>query len=282
MSGLILLQFRHELTKMFARKRTYIGFGAFLAVEVLVVVLLNLPKPRASFQRTIEGNGFGFEQYFSGLTLGLLVLFATWFLLPGLFLSLVAGDVVSKEVEDGTMRMMLCRPVSRWRIGGLKIGACIVYVFALTIFYGLSAWLIGFFYRGWGGLFAATPVDHIFALYDPWPGLVRYLGGLGMLAVCLLPFVCLAFLFSCLNMKPAAATVGTLAVMFFDFIFRNIPYFESLKPYFLTGHMAAWIGVFARNVDWRQITIDLSYLGAVDVTCVVVGIVAFSQRDFKA
>ena len=39
------------------------------------------------------------------------------FLLGGLFLALVSGDVVSKEVEDGTMRMMLCLPASRWRIG---------------------------------------------------------------------------------------------------------------------------------------------------------------------
>ena len=36
-------------------------------------------------------------------------------------------------------------------------------------------------------------------------------------------------------MKPAAATVVTLTVLFFDFIFHNVPYFESLKGYFLTG-----------------------------------------------
>ena len=35
----------------------------------------------------------------------------TVFLLGGLYLALVvAGDVMSKEVEDGTMRMILCRP----------------------------------------------------------------------------------------------------------------------------------------------------------------------------
>ncbi len=68
----------------------------------------------------IESNGFGFEQYFSGLTLGLHDAVWTALLLGGLFLALVAGDVVSKEVEEGTMRMMLCRPVSRWRIGLLK------------------------------------------------------------------------------------------------------------------------------------------------------------------
>ena len=55
-----------------------------------------------------------------------------------------------------------------------------------------------------------------------------------------------------------------------------------LKGYFLTGHMSAWLGVFVQRIDWRGITGDLAYLLALDATFVVVGIVAFSQRDFKA
>ena len=110
----------------------------------------------------------------------------------------------------------------------------------------------------------------------------RYLGALPLLAVCLTSFASLGFLFSCLNMKPAAATVVTLTVFFFDFIFRNVPYFESLKPYFLTGHMTAWLQVFVHHIPWRGIAGDLAYLLALDATFVVVGLVAFSQRDFKA
>ena len=280
--NLFLLQLHHELIKLFARKRTYLGFGAFVLVECAVLFLLHLPKPRAGFRHVIEANGFGFERYFSGLTLAFTVVNLTVFLLPGLFLALVAGDMVSKEVEDGTMRMMLCRPVSRWRIGVLKYLACVVYTFALTAFYGLSALAAGTLYQGTGGLFAAWPPVHLFALYDAGPGLGRYLGALPVLALCMTSFTSLGFLCSCLNMKPAAATVVTLSILFFDFIFHNVPYFESLKGYFLTGHMSAWLGVFVQRIDWRGITGDLAYLLALDATFVVVGIVAFSQRDFKA
>ena len=248
-----------------------------------MLFLLHLPTARGLPPHLIEGNGFGFERYFSGTTLGLQVILWTVFLLPGLFLALVAGDVVSKEVEEGTMRMMLCRPVSRWRLGGLKYIACVVYAFALTGFYGLSALGVGTLYQGTGGLFAFAPFEHLFALYEPEPGLWRYLGALPLLAVCLTSFASLGFMFSCLNMKPAAATVVTLTMLFFfDFIFRNVPYFESLKPYFLTGHMTAWLGVFVHHIEWRGIGVDLAYLLALDATFVVVGIVAFSQRDFKA
>ena len=281
MIPLFFLQFWHELTKLFARPRTFIGFGMFLLVETLVVIGASRPGPRAMFRHAIEQNGYGFESYFSGLTLGLQMVMWTVFLLGGLYLALVAGDVISKEVEDGTMRMILCRPAPRWRIGLLKYLACVVYTFTLAFFIGLSALAVGTIYRGWGGLFAVAPLEHVFALYPAGPGLERYLGALPVLAFGLLSFTSVGFMLSCLNMKPAAATIVTLTVFFFDFIFHNIPYFESYKPYFLTTHMSAWLQIFVQHVPWRQISADLAYLGALDVSFVVVGIVAFSQRDFK-
>ncbi len=85
------------------------------------------------------------------------------------------------------------------------------------------------------------PIAHIFALHEPVPGLVRYLCALPLLGLCLVTIASLGFMLSCLNMKPAAATIVTLTVVFFDFIFRNLPYFESLKPCFITTHINTWL-----------------------------------------
>ena len=282
MEPLFLLQFRHELTKMFARRRTYIGFGAFLALEALILFRLTRPGPQQAFRRMIENNGFGFDQYFSGLTLGFMILYWTSLLVGGLFLALVAGDVVSKEVEDGTMRMMLCRPVSRVRIGLLKYLACVTYTFVLVFFIGATALLAGIACRGWGGLFAFAFLEHVMALYEPGAGLLRYAGGLLVLASSLTTIASLGFLMSCLKMKPATATITTLAVIFTDNIFRNLQFFEDLKPYFITTHLATWINIFHPRIPWRDVTEDLAYLGAVDATFLIVGILVFAQRDFKA
>src|SRR5439155_5134251 len=103
--NLFLPQLRSELLKMFARKRTWIGFGAFVFVEVLVLMLWQLPGGQRWMRHMIERNGGMFEQYFSGLTLAVIMVAMTVILLGGLYLSLVGGDVVAKEVEDGTMRM---------------------------------------------------------------------------------------------------------------------------------------------------------------------------------
>ena len=136
-------------------------------------------------------------------------------------------------------------PVAAGRI--LKYIACVAYTFALTAFYGgVGIGWQGLLYEGIGGLFAFRALrEPLSRCMNRGRGLWRYLGALPLLALCLTSFASLGFLFSCLNMKPAAATVVTLTIFFFDFIFRNIPYFESLKPYFLTGHMTAWLGMFA-------------------------------------
>ncbi len=280
--SLFFLQMRNELHKLFARKRTYLGFAAFVAVEILLLLLLNLPKPKAGFRKLIEQNGYGFDQYFSGATLGLLMLMWTTFLLGALYLALVAGDVVAKEVEDGTLRMILCRPISRLRVGFLKYAACVLYTFALTFFIGITALVAGLLYCGWGGRFAIAPLEQLLAMHEAWPGLWCYLGALPLLGFGLVSITSLGFLFSCCEMKPAAATILTLSIFFFDSIFRSIPYFESLRGWFMTTHMTLWLRVFEYHIPWWRIVEDVTWLGALNVTFALVGLAILQQRDFKA
>lgn len=280
--SLFFLQLGGELRKLFGRKRTYIGFGAFLLIEILILVLLQLPKVQRSFRHMIERSGYVFEQYFSGTTLAFEMLRWTIFFLGALYLALVAGDVVSKEVEEGTMRMILCRPVARWRVLVLKYLACVIYTFALIFFIGLTALLAGLLRQGVGGLFVFAPVEGVFGLFEFGDGLRRYLGALPFLSLSLLSITSLGFMLSCFNMKPAAATIVTLSIFFIDVIFRNIPYFESLKQWFFTGHMATWLNVFQPRIPTAQMLEDYAYLLAVNLTLVIVGIVNFQRRDFKS
>lgn len=279
---ILLRQLGGELFKLFARKRTYLGFAAFLAVESLILVLFRLPGVQRSWRRLLEQAGYGFEEYFSGLTLAFQIVLWTSFLLGGLYTALVAGDIVAKEVEDGTMRMTLCRPVSRLRVLLLKYAACLIYTFALVFFIGLSALGIGTLQQGTGGFFAFQPLEQLFVLYDFPTGLARYLASLPLLGLSLASVASLAFALSCLNMKPAAATIGTLSYFLADSIFRGIPYFESLKPWFITNHANTWLNVFRSPVPWPQMVEDYIYLFAVNLTVVIIGIVSFQRRDFKS
>ena len=280
--SVFLWQLGGELRKLFARKRTYIGFGAFLGVEILVLILLRLPRVQRALERTLERAGYDPAGYLSGLTLSCLILLATVFLLGALYLALVAGDVVSKEIEDGTLRMMLCRPVSRIRILALKLIACVIYTAVLTAFIGITALLAGLIHAGWGGLFVFAPTEGVFAVYEPWPGLARMAMALPLLALSLCTITCLGFCLSCLRMKPAAATILTLSILFVDSILKNIPFFSGIRDLFITAKMSAWVFVFEYRIPWEAMLEDYAWLAGLNATLLILGAAAFHARDFKA
>lgn len=280
---MIFTQLRHELLKMFARKRTYIGFGAFVFVQVTILALLQLPKAKRAFNNLLTSNGYLPEEYYSGLTLGLLIIVFTISLLGGLYVALVGGDMVAKEVEDGTMRMILSRPVSRLRLLAIKWAACSIYTFLLMVFLGVTSLLAGTLYRrGLGNLFVFVPQEGLFAIYDTGEGLWRYARSVFFIGVVTQIITALAFMFSCFKMKPAAATILTLSVMFIDFVLRNIPYFSSFQKYFITYHTACWVRTYFDVVPWSGIIESLIYLAALSGTFWIIGAMAFTARDFKS
>ena len=279
--SLLALQLRGELRKLFARKRTYIGFGAYIVLEIRIIVLFQLRGAQAWWRRLIERAGGGFEHYFSGTTLALIVVSAT-FLLTMLYLALVGGDVVAKEVEEGTMRMALCRPISRVRLLLLKYAACVIYTFVLIGFVGASALLTCTLREGTGGLMAWAPEQNILAIYETGEGLARFAGSLFFYGLSFLSITTLAFMLSCFDMKPAAATIVTLSAFIIDWIFYHLPYFASIKEYFLTHNMTTWVHIFVQRIPWMTMAEDYAYLLAVDATFVIVGVMAFQVRDFKS
>jgi len=190
--------------------------------------------------------------------------------------------VVGKEVEDGTMRMMLCRPASRRRILALKLASILLYSLLLCWFVGVTALAAGLLHSGAGGLFVFAPMEKVFALYDFGPGLIRYSAAVILLSVSLLTIPSLGFFLSCLDMKPAAATIGTLTFFFLDMVLKNIPFFESLRPWFVTSRMTAWVHVFEYRIPWENMLADYAWLFAINATLVVLAHAVFESRDLKS
>jgi ABC-2 type transport system permease protein len=275
-------QLYFELLKLFARKRTYLGFGAFLIIEALILLGMHMPRNQYMLKDAIKDLGLDVSHYFSGLTVAFQTINYTVFLLGSLYLSLVSGDIVSKEVEDGTMRMILSRPVPRLRILILKYLACAFYTFALAIFIVASSLLLGIADRGVGGLFVADPFQHLLAFYETAPGLARF--GLATLALgfSLLTLSSLGFMFSCFNMKPASATILTLSLYMGDSILHNVPFFRSIKDDFVTEQMTKWSQVFQPTIPWRQLAHSAGYLVILDLLFLACGALYFARRDFKS
>ena len=278
---MIARQFCDEIRKLASRKRNWLGFGAFLGIELLMAALFQLPKVNGSFRLLIESRGQSFESYFSGLTLALLTMRTTVFFIGTIFLAMVAGEIVAKEVEDGAMRMLLCRPVRRIRLLALKFATISLFCVALVVFIALLALGIGLLYAGSGDFFAFGFQDHISAFHPFREGLIRYLSVIPLLSLSLLTVTSLGFMWSCFNVKPAAAIAATLGIFFTDLTFRAMPFFESVHTWCLTARMGAWMQVFQPQIPWGEIAEDYTILLALDGSFFVLGWLAFELRDLK-
>ena len=110
-------QLRNELWKLFGKKRTYIGFAMCLLAQAVIILLFRYTHgPRRDMVHRLELMGYASEKFITNLTMATAVLVPVAFVLLPLYVSLVGGDLMAKEAEDGTLRMILARPISRLRL----------------------------------------------------------------------------------------------------------------------------------------------------------------------
>jgi ABC-2 type transport system permease protein len=276
-------QLRSELWKLFGKKRTYIGFGAFLVAQALMLVMFQHSNWQRNTARLLEGNGYLAAEYLSALTVAVVMLIPQILLLMPLYACLVGGDMVAKEAEDGTLRMILCRPISRARLLFVKWVAGILFCVLLVAALGGMAVLLARLWFPWSGLFVFVPgPTRVFAVLPASEGLLAFLLAHGVLAINAATMFSLAFLFSCFNMKPAAATVLGLTFLLANLVLENMPFFEDYKSFCLTHHFRAWLMVFNQPVPWADVLGHVSVVIGCALTAFVIGLCAFQVRDIKS
>ena len=262
--------FRWELRKLIAQKRTYIGIGAALVVPLIFIVAL-----------AAEGGGggpdeipFGSFVRETGLAVPLVCLsFGAIWLLP-LITALVAGDIVSAEDQNGTLKTILTRSVERWHVFAGKLLAALVYTFAVLAGYVAIGLVVG-------GL--AFGFDPLTTLSGTQIGVGRalVLTGAGVLAyfIPLATIASIAMLFSTITHNSAAAVVGTLMVSILFQILGAISALEAIDPYLLSTQFNAWQGLLREPSDWEPVIRSAWVCALYALPALGVAFTTFLRRD---
>ena len=277
------MQFEAELRKLLMRKRTYMGFVAFFGLEAVFLTLFYIKGGDQFFKTLITRQGEGFDEYFSALTLGHFILRISMLLLGALFLALVTGDIVAKESEDGHLRLILARPISRLRLLALKFAASMFYSVASVLLIACSTLVLGVIMRGWGGgMFVFAPEMSLVNFFDWNTGLIRFAIGAALLGFSMSVVSALGFFFSCMKIKPAAATIAALSYILVDFIMNTSHMMDSYGHLLLTRYMACWSHVFADPVPIAQMARDMVVIIGFNLSLFVLGTAIFAGRDLKS
>ncbi len=274
---------RNELWKLFGKKRTYIGFGAFLLAQNAMLLLFRFTHWRNQVERLLAGNGYLAQEYISALTVALVMLVPQILLLLPLYAALVGGDLVAKEAEDGTLRMILSRPISRFRLLFVKWLAGVIFAVVLVLVLGATALGFARLWFPWSGMFVFNSwPESIFSVMSAGEGARLYLLSHLLMAFNASVIVGLAFMFSCFNMKPAAATILALSFLFINMVLEHIPFLEPYQEWFLLYHFRAWLLTYADPIPWPRIIGSVSILLAFNLTTFLIGAAGFQARDIKS
>src|SRR6266478_6833443 len=277
--------YRHltsELWKLFGKKRTYIGFGAFLVAQNVTLLFFRFSRWQQDVARNLSGNGYLVSEYISALTVALIMLLPQIILLMPLYAALVGGDLVAKEAEDGTLRMILSRPISRFRLLLVKWLSGVIFSTVLVLALGATALLFARVWFPWRGMFVTWPPLDIFSALGAWEGARLYFWSHTFMTLNASAVLSLAFMFSCFNMKPAAATILSLSFLFLNLVLESIPFFEQYHEWLLPYHFRIWIFIYAQPIPWARIAESLCMLLAFNLTTFLVGAAAFQARDIKS
>lgn len=280
---MFLTQLRGELTKLFARRRTYVGYGVFLVFELILLVTFQIDSVRSQQEDFMVQNGLAADKYFSSLTVTFMVMAFSLFLLGSIYFALVSGDIVAKEVEDGNMRMVLARPISRFRVLLLKFISVCIYTVTFVIFVGITGYAMAVIALGVdGGMMAFSPKMKLFAVYPEWgPGMLRLVIAALLIGVSMCTISAVGFLFSCMKMKPATATIMALSVLFLDMVLQEFPIFKPYEANFITYKMSSWLFAFENHFPWAKLADNFVFLIGLDLSLFAIACVIFQMRDFK-
>jgi ABC-2 type transport system permease protein len=279
-------QLKNELWKLFGKKRTYIGFGAFVIAQSAMLLVFKYTHWQDDFERLLNGNGYLAAEYISALTVALIMIWPQLALLMPLYVTLVGGDLVAKEAEDGTLRMILSRPVSRVRLLLVKWIAGSIFTAVLVVTLGAVALGFACLYFPWSGMFVfgqtQSDPEMTFSLFTAHQGLALFAFSHIFMIINTITLMSVAFMFSCFNMKPAAATILALSYMFVNMVMEHIPFFDRYQNWFITHHLECWFLVFQQPTPWPQIYQSETILIAASATAFVIGVMGFQVRDIKS
>jgi ABC-2 type transport system permease protein len=82
---MFLAQLKNELWKLFGKKRTYIGFGAFLIAQTAMMLAFKFTRWQSDFEKLLNGNGYLPVDFISVLTVSLVMLIPQIMLLMPLY-----------------------------------------------------------------------------------------------------------------------------------------------------------------------------------------------------
>ncbi len=272
----MLTNLRLELLKVLRKPRTYIGP---VAMGLLIIAMLVGMKHGHQFdyiRRRLEQEFIVSGSFVNAAFLVRYLLEGIVYTFLPLFACIVCGDVVAAEAADGTLRTLLCRPVTRLGVAVSKYVVAVTYALALALGTGLVAYLAGSAYLGRGSLVVLSRGLWIFPEHA---AILRLAAAYALVAAGMAAVGSIAFAVSTFLSNSNGAVAGAMGFLYGSAVVGEIEYFAVLKPYLLTTYLEQWRGFFTGTIDAHLLAKCVGVMVIYSAVALAVGLVIFHRRD---
>lgn len=212
---------------------------------------------------------------------------AVHLLLP-LFIMIIAADLVSSEYRDGTIKLLLTRPVERWKVLLSKYITLILTVSLIIFVFGFLSYLFSglvFGFRGWGapvliGFQSDAGVLDIgnVNLVPQWHYLLMAFGLAGFVT---LVVGTLSFMLSVLLKSTAAGMGIMLACLISGTILSNmVSSWESAKYFFMVNlNLVGYLSGSSPPIEGMSLLFSATVLAVWGGAALIIAFTTFIRKD---
>jgi ABC-2 type transport system permease protein len=277
---MIFTLIRIELSKIFRKWRTYIGFLA-IAVLVPIIQIAMLVEGERSINfmtRNLQQSFVFVGNLLNGYLISYAILNALVVHIPFL-ITLVAGDLLAGEATAGTYRILVTRPVSRFKIVFSKFLSGLIYTNLLVLFMAIMSLGIGLLVFGVGELIVIKNVNIL--ILSRTDVFWRFILAYGFATLSMTVVLALAFLFSSLVENAIGPIVSTMAIIIVFVIISalDIEFFQSIRPYLFTNYMQSWRSFFDDPIDIQDILKSAGVLAGHVIFFLGATVYIFNKKD---
>ncbi len=281
-----------EMHKVTRRRSSYLGFALCVVFCALVLLVFGYSQFRALEQhsRHVTDNA---RAYVNGYFFSTFVLYFGFKALLPLLAGVIPGAQIAGEAKDGTLRMLLTRPPSRFAVFFTKLLVSYLWLLITVYFLIFFSLLLGWAALG-GGDFLVFVWE--FRHYGAWFAdegdwitmflLTGFGASMGLFVV-----VAFSLSLSALTDSPVVAYVGALGGFFISSIIQRLPeqlLHPAIRRIMPTTHMDSWHEFYwlfyddpSRFNEFRFWS-DIKWCTMYTIVFLAIGLIAFTRKDISS
>lgn len=268
-----------ELLKLFRQKKSWVSFIVFTLIIMLIQGGLYLEGQTFLdlILQNFKDHLFIYGNIINGYLISYIALNTLWIHIPVL-LVIVTADVVSGEINSGTIRLMLTGTISRRNLIFAKSLAVFLYVLIFMLFMSVITLVPSLIIFGKGDLLVFSNGIQVLLQSEV---LFRFALSFAYGTLSMFCFASLSILCSVVFKNTLTAILVSLGLLIISTLLQSFGFgiFDAIQPYLFTYHMTQWQLFFVREIPLIEILTSALFLISMSFIVLSIATLKFTKTQ---